>query len=909
MPAPNPPPTQSPADAQLSVLGEQRAKVLSTFRIKVLLTAFVSLLLLCMMGLGLLLVTQIFDKLTPAIARDLEWKARRGATELANTAELGFVVSDGKLIQEAFGEYRTDKDVRALVALDNENHVITSYGSVPGKVSALFSGERRKIHAENGYLFAWDQAEIEGGVVGRIAVVVSTERIEAGARLRSSILFTAGLGCVAALFVSLLFVNFYIGPLVRVTEAAFKRLETTTAQALEAARLKSEFLANMSHEIRTPMNGILGMLDLLLSGDLPAKPLRFAEMAQRSAHGLMGILNDILDFSKMEAGKLTLRTQNFAIESLTEEVTELYATHAQSKGVEIFADLGPGVPRWIAGDRDRLRQVLLNLVSNAVKFTDSGQIVLSLAASHPATDGEPTTLTFEVADSGIGIAPQDQEALFEAFSQVDGSFTRKQGGTGLGLAISKQLVELMGGSLTLRSGVGQGSVFSFSIQVPTVNSEQVSVVTEQPRCALPEIAVLVAVSNSKLGESLVRRLKEWSLTATLVTTSALASAALKAAAEQRAPYDVVLVDLPDASVLLDSLGATVPQPKWIRLTDVGRQLSSSNDAQFEVSLSKPVRSLDLYNALARAKGMDFASSATVRATAERTFNLPFVAKPRVLVVEDNDVNREVIREMLGAVGCEVTLAENGKLGISALEKQDFDMVLMDCQMPVLDGYTATELIRAKGGRFASIPIIAVTAHALAQEEQRARDAGVNDYVTKPIAARTLRALVKRYCHAGNLLARHPISSVPPLGSVGTSEPLVGKLVDEARAVRPIVSERAPAEGAPQRPEASTVVLGESLKPLSKTVVAVFLKHVPAQVEMIVEAVAAGDLSTLKTAAHKLKGGCSVVGVKPMAAICARLEESAMAPPTPEGKAEQEALSAALRAEFETVRARFESQVA
>jgi len=848
--------------------GFEQAKILSTFRIKVLLTAFVSLLLLSMMGLGLLLVSQIFDKLTPAIARDLEWKARRGATELANTAELGFVVSDAKLIQEAFGDYRQDRDVRALVAIDTDGHVVSRHGSVPGDVRQLFAGPRRTIIARPGTLSAWDQAEIEGGVVGRVAVVVSTERIEAGARLRSSILATAAFGCVAALLVSLVFVNFYIGPLVRMTEAAFKRLEITTRQALEAARLKSEFLANMSHEIRTPMNGILGMLDLLLRVDLSPKPLRYAEMAQRSARGLMAILNDVLDFSKMEAGKLTLRTQVFSVEALVEEVTELYAPHAQSNGVEIIGEVMPNVPHWANADRDRLRQILSNLVNNAVKFTEAGEIVVTVSLNSASEQG--ASLRFEVRDTGIGIAKADQLALFDAFSQVDGSFTRQHGGTGLGLAICKQLVELMAGRLQLESEPGQGSCFWFDVLVLAPSVEENTSITGMQREPLPSLRVLVAVDNRRLGVSLKRRLEDWSSAVMSVVGHEAAAKALRLSAENGSVFDAVILDVDEPNGVLHAVRGLAVPPRVFRLTDARGNGASSEDSRLESSISKPVRSLDLYHALATMGGMALADSATVRA-ANQGFPSPLDERYRILVVEDNEVNRFVISEMLEELGCDVVLAENGKLGIEALEAAEFELVLMDCQMPVLDGYAATSAIRAKGGRFATLPIVAVTAHALPQEEQRARDAGVDDYITKPIAARTLRSIVRRYCRAKVLLASQALSTAPPSArSKSASSPAI-----------------APAE--PSN--------GENL---SKGVLKVFLKHVPRQVESIANAVTAGDAEALKAAAHKLKGGCLVAGVTKMAEICAQLED---------GAPEQAALAATLQREFAQVKADFENRVA
>jgi signal transduction histidine kinase len=406
----------------------ERRRLLSSSRLRVSFTLFVVALLLATSGLIFVLVSQIFDTLTPSIRADLEWKARRGASELVHATELGIVVADEREIKGSLAGYDLDSDIMAIVVTDMTGKVLATHGKPPEATAQLFSGSPRALRVAPGHYVSWAEAAIEGGPVGRVAVVVSTARLEAGDELKRKILFSAGVGGAVAFLFALLFVNFYIGPIISVTENAFSKLEKTTAKALEAARLKSEFLANMSHEIRTPMNGVLGMIELLARTPLDEKQKRYLGTLQTSAGGLMSVLNDILDFSKIEAGKLELREENCRVRALVDEVTELFAARAELRGVRIAASVEVDVPSHVEADTERVRQVLSNLVGNAVKFTESGSI--TVRASVEDTKAQMLQLRFEVRDTGIGIEPALQGKLFEAFSQVDGSLTRKHGGTG-----------------------------------------------------------------------------------------------------------------------------------------------------------------------------------------------------------------------------------------------------------------------------------------------------------------------------------------------------------------------------------------------------------------------------------------------------------------------------------------------
>jgi signal transduction histidine kinase/FixJ family two-component response regulator/HPt (histidine-containing phosphotransfer) domain-containing protein len=689
----------------------ERRRLLSSSRLRLSFTLLVVALLLAMSGLIFVLVSQIFDTLTPSIRADLEWKARRGASELVHATELGIVVADEHEIKSSLSGYDRDSDIMAIVVTDMAGKVLATHGKPPESTAQLLSGTPRSLRVTPHYYVSWAEAAIEGGPVGRVAVVVSTARLQAGDQLKHKILFSAGAGGAVAFLFALLFVSLYIGPIIKVTEDAFAKLEKTTAKALEAARLKSEFLANMSHEIRTPMNGVLGMIELLLRTPLDDKQKRYLGTLQTSAGGLMSVLNDILDFSKIEAGKMELREENCRVRALVDEVTALFAARAELRGVRIDANVEADVPSQVEADTERVRQVLSNLVGNAVKFTESGTI--TVRASVEDTKAQLLQLRFEVKDTGIGIEPALQGKLFEAFSQVDGSLTRRHGGTGLGLAICKQLVALMKGRIGVSSEPGKGSTFWF---------------------VLP-----------------LRRLE---------STGGL-----------------VLSGAPEAKPL-------APPP------------SSKNGGT-----------------------------------------------RKILVAEDNPINQEVIREVLSELGYDAFIVENGREALSALEQEAYPLVLMDCQMPELDGYGAAREVRRRETGQRRIPLIAVTAHAFEGERQKALSAGMDDYVTKPISAAVLREVIERWWPKS--FSRESESG-ERFGSI--------KMV----AAQPVV-------------EAELPVLDPNVK-RSPAVARVFLKHVPGQLESIGAALRSSDIATLQAAAHKLKGSCLAVGIPKMAALCAALEE-------------------------------------
>jgi signal transduction histidine kinase/DNA-binding NarL/FixJ family response regulator len=682
----------------------ERKRLISITRLRLAFTIFVSLLIAGLLGLVFVLVSHIFDELTPTIRSDLEWKAYRGAAELAKSAEYGIALKDAEAVNRVLEPYVKDTDVRRVVVTDAAGILITAHGKPTPPDSRLFAIPPNVLHESQTEYWSWTRAEIEGGEIGRVAVVVSTERLHAGERLKRQILMLFVTGALSALVATLIFVRLYVGPVIRVTERAFEKLATTTRAALEASRLKSEFVANVSHEIRTPMNGVLGMIELLHRTELSPKQRNLAGTLQYSANALMAVLNDVLDFAKLEAGKAELSVQVCQLSTFVTEATAMFESRAELKGIEIDTSIAEGVPRCVSMDRNRLLQILSNLLGNAIKFTNQGRVELKLTATYlTAMD---CSLHFDVIDTGVGIAPEAQARLFSPFSQVDGSLTREHGGTGLGLAISRALARLMGGDIGLESSPGVGS--RFWVEIPVQVQDE-------------------------------------------VLTSA------------------------------SEMSATLPaHPNALR------------------------------------KGA------------------------RILVAEDNPVNRTVIGEMLTAFGCDFDFAENGAAAVKAVEEREYSIVLMDCQMPLLNGYEATKRIRSAGRSASALPIVAVTAHAAASERDKARTAGMNDYLVKPFNMASLFEVLSRW------------------------------LQDPSATVR-VAREPEPAAS-----PAEDCTLDHDIT-RSPAIVRAFLKHVPTQIERLRSALDANNADEVKEVAHLLKGSCRMFGAKRMADLCYELEQGVCEP--------------------------------
>jgi signal transduction histidine kinase len=503
-----------PAHAQVEQLARE-AELTAQFgrRIKLGFVIFSLGLLAALSGMIFLLVSQIFDSLTPSLKRDLQWKATRGAAALARDVELGVIVADRAAIAEQVMPYARDPDVHGIVVVDANEVVLHRYGENKAPVAELFRGEPGVLRGLGADIVCHSDVRVEDTLVGRLALVVSQDRLAAGDRLRANILLAGGIGCVVALVLSLAFLSMYVSPLLEIVRSAFAKLANATVQALEATRLKSEFLANMSHEIRTPMNGVLAMTDLLLRTKLDERQSRFAETVRASARSLLTIINDILDFSKIEAGKYELSAVDFDLRVQMQEMIELLAPRAAAKRLELAYRIGPDVPQVIRADPDRFKQVLTNLIGNAIKFTERGEVVLSITVERRKE--RQLLLRCAVRDTGPGISAENQTRLFTSFSQVDGSSTRRYGGTGLGLVISRKLAELMGGTVSVESTLGEGSVFTF-----TANVRAVSERTRPSLAAHSQKRVLIVDDSQATRALLEEQLVYWGVRCVTVESAA-----------------------------------------------------------------------------------------------------------------------------------------------------------------------------------------------------------------------------------------------------------------------------------------------------------------------------------------------------------------------------------------------------
>ncbi|WP_437678674.1 ATP-binding protein [Sorangium sp. So ce131] len=624
--------------------------------------------------------------------------------------------------------------------------------------------------------------------------------------------------------------------MVEANEQAFEELRVKTEQALEASRMKSEFLANMSHEIRTPMNGILGVIRLMQSQTLGGKMRRYVETVDASANTLMAIINDVLDFSKLEAGKYVAQHLAYDLRLVVQEVAELMASQAHEKGLELVYRVERRVPSGVVGDPDRFRQVLTNLVGNAIKFTERGEVLID--ASTAQQEQSSALVKIAVVDTGPGIALEDQKKLFSAFTQVDGSLVRKHGGTGLGLAISKRLVEAMGGEIGLESTPGQGSRFWFTIRVGvTSEGEQI----RSAEWASGRRALVVEISKS-WRDVVVEHLVAWGFDAESTASGRDAINRLELGLLEKRPFSAAVVGVQMDDLGLEDFVRTIQSVPALQslpivaLYQMGSSVALTGlDASSVTQLPKPLRVSELYNTLQSA--LTGAKAAQVSKPGVEHGKI--ASKLPVLVVDDNEINRYVAMEQVEQLGLRVETACNGLEALEAVKRKQYVAILMDCQMPVMDGYTATQKIREwERGRNRHTVIIALTAHALVGERDRVLAAGMDDYLAKPVRPQSLQKTLWRHV----VLNRdEPEPEAAPAGSV--------------------------------REPAAPLVLDPEV-PRSRKLIELVLRNVPAQLDCLDTSVREAVAREVMANAHKLKGSMLSIGAARVAELAEKMQLAA-----------------------------------